>query len=416
MKGFAIFLMIVAACFLLANIMISDHGYVLVAFKDMTFESSLWGLLLLVALVIGAIWLTIGAVKMLLATLGFVVPLSARAKKRRARKLFNRGLAEFTKGHWKKAERLLSNAAKAGEAPLINYLAAARAAHEAGNHEASATYLRQADSKAPGAEMAIGITQAQLQLSGDHLEQALATLNSLHQKYPRHVYILKLLKEVYVRLNDWHSLSKLLPKLRKFKVVSDDQHRQLEQQAFKALFEQAYQRGATQFSTDEKVKPVNLIWNDLSSSQKRDPIILYRYVGTLAMLGADHKAEQLMRQNLANSYSEKLIRLYGKVEGSDTKQQLLFAEKQLNSRTNDPELLLCLGRLALRNELWGKAKEYLEASLKLRKSVDVYNELGQLLASMDNFETSTRYFQEGLLLAADSVSGLPHPRKQLTKY
>ena len=38
---------------------------------------------------------------------------------------------------------------------------------------------------------------------------------------------------------------------------------------------------------------------------------------------------------------------------------------------------------ALRNELWGKAKEYLEASLRLRKSVDVYNELGQLLASLD---------------------------------
>ena len=85
MKGFAIFLIMVAACFLLANIMISDHGYVLIAFNDMTFESSLWGLSLLVALVIGAIWLTIGAVKMLLATLGFVVPLSARAKKRRAR-------------------------------------------------------------------------------------------------------------------------------------------------------------------------------------------------------------------------------------------------------------------------------------------------------------------------------------------
>lgn len=415
MKGFAIFLILVSTCFLLANVMISDHGYVLIAFKEMTFESSLWGLLLLVMLIIGALWMTAGLIKMLLATLGFVVPISSKARKRRAHKLFNRGLTEFTKGHWKKAERLLSQAARAGDAPLINYLAAARAAHESGNNEACATYLRQADNKAPGADMAIGITQAQLQLSSDQLEQALATLTSLYQKHPRHAYILKLLKEVYYRLGDWQSLSELLPKLRKFKVVTDEQYHQLEQQAFKALFEQAYQRGASEFTLDGKIKPVTKVWNHLSSAQKRDPVILHRYANTLSMLGADQKAEQLIRQNLTNSYSEDLIRLYGKVKGNDTSQQLLFAEKQLNSRTNDPELLLCLGRLSLRNELWGKAREYLEASLKLRKSVDAYNELGQLLASLDDFETSTRYFQDGLLLAADTVTGLPHPRKQLAK-
>ncbi len=416
MKGFALFLMLVASCFLLANIMISDHGYVLVAFKNMTFESSLWGMLLLIALTLVAIWLGAGLVKIVLATLGFVIPVSATAKQRRARKLFERGLAEFTKGHWKKAERFLSQAVNAGETSLISYLAAARSAHEAGHYDACAGYLRQADRKTPGAELAIGITQAQLQLAGNHLEQALATLTSLHKKYPKHVYILKMLREAYVRLGEWQELSLLLPKLRKFKVVSEEQCHDLEQQAFTALFDQAYQRGAAQFSKEEKVKPVNKIWSQLNHTQKRDPMTLYRYASTLASLGAESKAEHVLRQNLTTSYNEELIRLYGKLEGKDTQKQLLFAEKQLNSRTNDPELLLCLGRLALRNELWGKAREYLEASLNLRKSVDTYNELGQLLASLDDFETSTRYFQEGLLLAADNVKGLPHPGKQLVRY
>ena len=416
MKGFGLFLILVAACFLLANVMVSDHGYVLVAFHDMSFESSLWGLLLLIGLVIGVIGITIALVKTLLAALGFIVPLSTKAKQRRARKLFNYGLAEFTKGHWKKAERLLSQAANAGEAPLINYLAAARAAHESGDYDASAEYLRQADSKAPGAELAIGITQAQLQLSGGLLEQALATLTRLHQKHPRHAHILKLLKETYYRLHDWQALSQLLPKLRKLKVIDEAQHQALEQEAFEALFDQACQQGKNQFDLDKKVKPVNQVWAGLSHTQKRDPETLYRYTQALASLGAHKKAEQVLRQSLTKSYSEPLIRLYGKVEGIDPNQQLLFAEKQLPSRPNDPELMLCLGRLALRNELWGKAKEYLEASLNLRKSIEAYNELGQLLAGMDDFETSTRYFQEGLLLAADNVSGLPHPNKQLHSY
>lgn len=73
---------------------------------------------------------------------------------------------------------------------------------------------------------------------------------------------------------------------------------------------------------------------------------------------------------------------------------------------------MAIGRLALRNELWGKAREYLETSLKLRKSVDAYNELGHLLAHLDEFETSSHYFQEGLLLVADSAASLSRIYKQ----
>ena len=406
MKGFALFLLLVTGSLMLANAMVSDHGYVMVSFGQTTFESTLWGLLLLVVISLGLIWLTLALVRTLLGTLSFVYPVSARARRIKARKLFDRGLAEFTMGNWRKAERLLGQATKSGESPLINYLAAARAAHEAGNYEASANWLRRADSKAPGAEMAIGITQAQLQLSSNHLEQALATLRHLRKKYPRHVYILKMLKQVYTRLNDWQSLEKLLPELRRRKVISEDEYRRLEQQSFKVLFDQACQSGRNRDSLDERIQPVDTVWAGLNRNQHKDPAILYRYCDGLVRLGAGEKAEQLLRENLKHCYSEPLIRLYGTADGKERQKQLLFAESLLAQRTNDPALLLTLGRLALRNELWGKAREYLEASLGLRRSVDVYNELGHLLAHLDQFETSSRYFQEGLLLAADSAPQL----------
>ena len=407
MKGFALFLIMISACFLLANIMVNDSGYVLIAYDKMTFESSLWGMLLFIFITLGLLWFAVILVRLLLGGLGLIYPLTSKARKAKARKLFDRGLAEFTKGHWKKAEHYFGHAANSGDSPLINFLAAAKSAHEAGNYESSANWLRQADSSAPGAEMAIGITQAQLQLSSNHLEQALATLTHLHKKYPRHGFILKMLKQVYVRLNDWQSLEKLLPKLRKHKVIKDNEYQQLEQQAFQALFEQAYEYGRNRGSNDKRIEPAETIWAGLSKNQKKDPVILYRYCDCLAHLGAQTKAELLMRENLSQSYSEPLIRLYGNILSQDLKKQLLFAESLLNKRTNDPELLLTLGRLALRNELWGKAREYLEASLRLRKSVDVYNELGHLLARLDEFENSSRYFQEGLLLAAEAGTYSP---------
>ncbi len=407
MRRFILFLIMLIGCFILANAMVNDSGYVLVAYESMTFESSLWGLLLVIFIVIGMAWAGVGLLRFCLGASTFIYPWSESARKQRARRLSAKGLAEFTHGHWKKAERLLAQAAEHGESPLINYLAAARAAHETGNTDASSEYLRHADHKAPGAEIAIGITQAQLQLSGGQLEQALATLTHLHKKAPGHAYILKLLKQAYTRLNDWQAIAKLLPKLKKHKVVNDKQYRDIEKQAFEALFDQAYKQGRTQSQQEEKVRPANKIWNSLNTQQKRNGSMIFRYARCLVMLGAEEKAEHFLRENLIKNYNPALIRLYGKIKGKDTNKQLLIAESLLSERTNDPELLLTLGRLAMRNELWGKAREYFEASLRLKKCVDVYNELGRLLAYLDDHEKSSHYFRAGMALAADNITELP---------
>lgn len=406
MKGFTLFLVVLAGIFLLANIMVSDSGYVLLAYENMTFESTLWGLFLLALLFLGSIWLLMLVLRVVFGVTSFIYPLTAKAKERQARKLTTRGFVEFTQGHWKKAEKYLSQAADSGDSPLLNYLAAARAAHETGDMEASAEYLRKADHKEPGAELAIGITQAQLQLASGQLEQALATLTRLNKQQPRHAYVLKMLKQAYFRLNDWQSLAALLPQLKKLKVVNDEEYRELELKSYSALFQQAYSNGRGLPASDQRIKPASQVWSALSSAQRKDPVMIHRYAECLAQLGSEEKAIALLRENLNRFYSSDMILLYGKLHGKDTSKQLHFAETMLSERPNDADLLLSLGRLALRNELWGKAKEYFEASLRHHKRVDTYNELGRLLAQMDDHEASTRYFQEGLLLASDTVVDL----------
>ena len=409
MKGFILFLAALAGLFLLANTMVSDNGYVLISYNNATFESTFWGLLLLVAVVAGVLWLGSILLKMLFGMTSFIYPLTSDAKERHARKLTSRGFVEFTQGHWKKAEKLLAKGAEAGNAPLLNYLGAARAAHENGNPEASAEYLRRADHKEPGAELAIGITKAQLQLASGQLEQALATLTKLNKQLPRHAYVMKMLKQVYCRLNDWQALAAILPNLKKQKVVNDEEYRQLELKCFSALFEQAYSQGKSLKTPEQRLKPANQVWTGLSSSQKRDPAMIYRYANCLALLNDEEKSETFLREHLNKYYSSEMILLFGRVRGKDISRQLHYAEAMLNARPNDAELLLTLGRLSLRNELWGKAKEYFEASLRYKRNIDTYNELGRLLAYLEDHEGSSKYFQEGLLLAANSVVDLPLP-------
>lgn len=407
MKKLILFLIAIAGCFLLANAMVNDSGYVLIAYDNMSFESSLWATLLLLMVILLSAWIAIGLVRFFIGASTTIYPWSQSAKQKRAQRLSVRGLAEFSHGHWKKAERLLALAAESGETPLINYLAAARAAHEGGNNAACAEYLRRADHKAPGADIAVGITQAQLQLSGGQLEQALATLKHLHKKNPDHAFILKLLKQAYIRLHDWQSLALLLPVLKKQKVLDDAQLTALESQAYGALFEQAYRQGRSQTQPENKAASANAVWRRLSKQQQRESGMLFRYTQTLTLLGMEEKAERLLRDKLVKYYTVPLISLYGKIKGADTTKQLLTAEALLDERPNDSHLLLALGRLAMRNELWGKAREYFEASLRLKKSVDVYNELGRLLAYLNDYEKSSYYFREGLNIATDSVVQMP---------
>ena len=55
------------------------------------------------------------------------------------------------------------------------------------------------------------------------------------------------------------------------------------------------------------------------------------------------------------------------------------AENWLAKRGEDCDLILAAARLCLRNELWGKARSYLETVISLRPAREAYQEYGRLL-------------------------------------
>ena len=399
MKQTILFLLLIAGCFGIAQLVVHDSGYVLIRYDQFSLESSIWSLLLAALVLIAGYQMTLWAFRLLAGSISLAYPLTQKSKRRRSQQQSAKGLIQFANGHWKAAQKLLSSAAESGQAPLLNYLAAARAAHENGDDDTCSDYLRKADASAPGADIAIGITQAELLLARGRLEQALATLTRLRKRSPKHTYVNKLLKQVYLRLHDWQALAALLPTLRKLKVISSDECDSLNRQVYKALFEQAYRQGKGHIDSAESIRPAEAIWKKLNSAQKKEDYLFYDFVSCLKRLGAEQQAETAIRRQLPYLYSERIIRLYGQVQGEDSGRQLLSAEKLLDERPSDAELLLTLGRLCIRNQLWDKAREYLEASLRLHKQADTYNELGQLLAHRGEYKKSTEFFSQGLSMA-----------------
>jgi len=144
-----------------------DLGYIRVSFGNYLVETNFWvGLALLVALVVLTVML-IGLVRRLRNGTSMMSGWIARGKERRARRRTTRGLLALAEGNWPRAKKMLTSSASNADTPLINYLAAAQASFECGDHEAVDDLLRKAFESTPGSSMAVGITQAQLQLAGE---------------------------------------------------------------------------------------------------------------------------------------------------------------------------------------------------------------------------------------------------------
>lgn len=406
MKRLYVVLFVTIALALVIGLGISLHpGYVLIDYPHVfRYESGLWTTL---AAVLGLILLTIllASLVRLLATSGGVVnPWSRRNRRRRLQAAIARGQVDLAEGRWASAQKHLKLAAENERNPLFYYLGAARAANEQGLHEESDALLEQALQRQPNAELAIALTHAQLQADRGDSAGALATLEVMHERYPANTQVLRQLAALCVQRNEWPAVVRLLPALRKHKVMANEEIAVLEQRAVgeRLLLGDLEGQGSDEAALDRA-------WQQLGQQQRQEPALVLNYAERLRRLGASGKAETVLRAALKRGYDSHLVRLYGLVAGEAPAKSLAFAESLLKDHPQDPSLLLTLGRLCLQERLWGKARDYLEASLRLQRNAEACAELARLLAQLGDTQRSNALFQEGLGLLDERLLALPLP-------
>jgi len=278
------------------------------------------------------------------------------------------------------------------ENPLLNYLAAARAAQHLGKYDERDNYLKAAHDASPEAEIAIGVTQAELQLAAGQTERALATLNHLRSIAPKHDYVLKLLARVYFKTSEWPSLCELLPEIRKKQLLKDDLLQQMEISAYQGCLESAAQQDK---------QALEKSWNRIPKTNQNNVALLLHYIRLIEKFHPDSKRiEQLIIKSINQKWDTRLIDYYGKLQVEDANAQLATAEKWLQDYGSSDVLLLALGRICIRLKLWGKAQNYLEASVGQKPTVENCLELAELLSreELGNAEKASQYFRQGLEL------------------
>ncbi len=363
-----------------------DSGYVLLSIGYYTVEMSFTFLLLMIFVVFFILYFIMRLSIRTYRFPGEVKSWNQQRYGRRAQSAMTRGLLEISEGNWKVAEKRLIKYAKKSEAPLLNYLAAARAAQLQGEHERRDAYIRLAHENMPSADIAVGLTQAELQLADHQLEQALATLRHLRSVAPKHTYVLRLLRRLYEQLGDWDHLLELIPELRKRKVGTIEDLRQLECKTYRSLLKQA-----SQVKGESQLKQV---WSTIPKSLKIDGDLVTDYAEHLKKIGQNTEAENLIRETLKQGWNIKLVELYGLLDCENPGKNLSDLEKLLIQHPDNPILFLALGRLSVKAKLWGKAKYYLELCTDRNGPIDAFHELAQVLNYLGEKESALKIYQK----------------------
>ncbi len=316
---------------------------------------------------------------------------------RLSEKYLSRGLMALVEGNWNKAEVSLTKGAPYSQAPLVNYLAAARAAQQLGAVERRDSYLMQAYKEDPDEEVAIGLVQAELQIKQQQTEQALATLTHLHNQKPKQDQVKNMLLHTYAELKDWDAMLKLLPKVQRAGILPREQIQARQLEAYGGLLKQV--------GMDADKEKLSNAWLNIPRKLRTEFHLIEVYTEEKLKLTDASDCEPLIHKALKKQWDIALLGLYGLVEGKDIARQLKFAEGFLSSHAREPVLLLTLGRLSVKNKLWGKARTYLEESIEINPLPEAYRTLASVLEELGEHGAAAVQYQKGLELATVGLSG-----------
>ena len=391
--GIIVVIVLIATAFG-AHFLLADPGYVVINFRGYVVEMSVPVLVALATALVLLAWL----IRKIILAPRRLGEAAGRYRSARSGQKLTKGMIAVAEGNLARGEKLLGRAASTSDSPLFNYLQAARAAHLQGRDERRDEWLRLAYKETPEAANAVLLTQAEFQIDRGQHEAALATLRQLEEDSKDHAQALALMGRLYYKLGDYRSLAEILPRLRK--------NTQLKPGTLDTWTTRVHQE-ALDTAADAEV--LDDAWKQVPRKLRSDVTLLESYYRGLMRAGLHDRAEKELASALKSDWRPPLVRLFGLVEASDTTKQLKNAEGWLKTRGEDPDLLLAAARLCLRNELWGKARSYLETVISLRPTPEAYQEYGTLLTQMGEADAAADAYRDGLgLVAARPLPAIPH--------
>jgi len=378
-----------------------NTGYALLVWPPYRAELSLNLLLLLLATGFAVVYLLLRFVFGALGLPAQVRDFRGRRRRKKARRRLLEALEAFFEGRYGRAEQAAASAMEAGESPALGAVLAARAAHELRHYEQRDAYLARAEKLAPGNSALRIIAAASMLLDERRFQDALLVLKALPEK---HTAALRLELKAQQQARNWEQTLPLVDQLERRGVFDAAQAGQLRSYAYtENLQRQALDRRA-----------LEECWQKIPAREKRDAKVAAAAAQCFAGLGDCAQANQIIEQALDAEWNSDLAALYAECTGPDVVRQIERAEYWLRANPRDGVLLLVLGKLCTRQQLWGKAQSYLEASLSVEPTYSAHLALAQLQEGMGNPDAARRHYRESLELAGAQLKQMAGGRRRIS--
>lgn len=362
--------------------------------------------------------LLLGAVYWIARTVQRIADFPARVKLYRERRAEVGGqralrdaLRSLFEGRFARAER----AAKAAQdAPALAGLAAligARAAHRMQEHQRRDDWLAQAEAD-PQLNTARLVASAEMWTEGRENARALEAIDALQSAGGRHIHAARVALAANLQAGRWEEVLKGVRLLAKRNALHEVVAARYKVLAWRALLAQRRHDPSA----------LEAAWNRIPAEDRRIPELALEGARLLNLAGRGRAAGAAIEAALERQWDPRLLDEYAKVYDFPSRERIERAEAWLRDHAGDPALLRCLGLLCLREQLWGKARTYLEESLRAQEHPATLLALGRLAETVGDEQEAARRFREAalgyanLLAEPDAGEAVSRPRGALREF
>jgi len=377
----------------LGTLMHVDPGYVLLAWGNTSVEMSLWLLLAAVVLLFGV------AVLSLRLLVAFNLPFQVLGRWQESSRLkrmqmqTRHGLLALADGQNLRAEKKFAELAPVTTQPIVVLPALATALGRQGKLDEAKQVLQRLVTEFPGSQQLVHLKLAEVYLYQGDDQSALESLQRLHQLNPQHAEANQLLLDVLQRVQQWPELIELLTVVGKHKQLTSEQLSRQQQLAYGRALAQTQKNAAN--AADNGLDNLEALWRKAPPAVTQHGASVLAYAQAMSRIEASPavKTAAFIEQHLLQQWQDDLVLEYAHLPLLDIEQRLSTAETWQTKAQDSAALKLTLGRLCRRLELWGKAQDYLQASLNLQASKHAHAEMARLQHHLGHMDAAIEHYR-----------------------
>ena len=230
-------------------------------------------------------------------------------------------------------------------------------------------------------------------LADGKAHEALSLLKNLAANDPKNPGVLKMKVEAELAEKAWEDVLVTLAPLTRSGMLPEGAAQQIRLNAELNLIK----------SKPANPEAITEAWKAFARESRFDAAMAATVSKRLLALDCGDEAKAVIEETIeargVDGWDSRLAAIYAECKTDSTLGQIERAERWLRQHARDAVLLATLGKLCMRQSLWGKAQSYLEASVALQPTLDAHMTLARLMEKLGRNDDAIRHVRRSAELA-----------------